>query len=72
MKRWFTLFLISIAGLVIFDKFQTRIIQAHPLEEVVVKQEKQPEWPSHDFICKRLYQDITQHGQFMRCIRADI
>ena len=53
-----------------FGRFEQILIDAVPLGEVTVTETKRPEWPSHYFLCKRLYADITQHGRFMKCIRG--
>ena len=53
-----------------FERFEQKLIDAAPLREVAVTETKRPEWPSHYFLCKRLYAEITQHGRFMKCIRG--
>ena len=53
-----------------FQRFEQKLIDEVPLREVVVTETRRPEWPTHYFLCKRLYADVTQHGKFMRCIRG--
>ena len=53
-----------------FERFEQVLIDVAPLDEVTVTSAKRPEWPSHYFLCKRLYSKITQHGRFMNCIRG--
>ena len=53
-----------------FERFEQKLIDAAPLDEVTVTETKRPEWPSHYFLCQRLYANVTQHGRFMRCIRG--
>ncbi len=53
-----------------FERFEQRLIDEAPLREVTVTETKRPEWPSHYFLCKRLYAEVTQHGRFMKCIRG--
>ena len=53
-----------------FERFEQGLIDAVPLDEVTVTVAKRPDWPTHYFLCKRLYANISQHGKFMRCIRG--
>jgi len=53
-----------------FERFEQVLIDAQPLDEVTVTETRRPEWPSHYFLCKRLYANVTQHGKFMNCIRG--
>ena len=55
-----------------FYAFEQELIEAVPLEEVTVTEQKRPEWPMRYFICKYRFPEITQHGKFMHCIRTDI
>ncbi len=53
-----------------YPPFEQKLIDAVPLHEVTVTETKRPEWPTHYFLCKQLYAEVTQHGRFMKCIRG--
>ena len=55
-----------------YKQFEELLIDDVPLDEITVATNKKPEWPTHYFLCKRLYPNVGQHGKFMRCIRSDI
>ncbi len=55
-----------------FYAFEQKLIEAVPLEEVTVTEQKRPEWPRSYSICKYRFPQISQHGKFMHCLRTDI
>ena len=55
-----------------FYAFERKLVEAVPLEEVTVTEQKRPEWPRSYLNCKYRFPEISQHGKFMQCIRTDI
>ena len=72
MNRWLLFVAVTILFGCAYARFERVLIDAQPLDEVTVTETKRPEWPTHYFLCKRLYAEVTQHGKFMNCIRADM
>ena len=72
MNPWFALLLISLFGLGIYDKFQTKLVESIRLNEITVEVQKRPDFTFHQWYCQNKYPDVTQAGPHLKCLRTDI
>ncbi len=62
---------ISLAAF-LFNKFETKLIDAVPLNEITVEVKKRPDFTVHQWYCNNKYGKVTQAGPHLKCLRTDI
>ncbi len=72
MNPWIIVALIAFVGFILYDKLRARLIEAAPLEEIVVTATRKPDLPYAYYFCRAKHPDITEHGEFFRCYRGNM